>query len=53
MFKRVGFLGRREQGVTATEYALIIVVVAIAMLAGASLLGSDLSSMFSSVGGSI
>lgn len=53
MFKKIKFFTRKEEGVTATEYALIIVVVALAMLVGARFLGSDLSSLFSSVGGSL
>lgn len=39
----------KEQGVTATEYALIIAVVALIMLIGAQLLGTNLSTVFSSV----
>ena len=43
----------KEQGVTATEYALIIAVVAIVMLVGAQLLGTNLNSVFSSVAGAV
>jgi pilus assembly protein Flp/PilA len=39
----------RERGVTATEYALIIAVVALIMLLGAQALGTGLSSVFSSI----
>ena len=42
-----------QRGVTATEYALIIAFVALVMLVGASLLGTDISSLFSSVAGEI
>lgn len=43
----------KQRGVTATEYALIITVVALVMLIGAQLLGSNLSSLFSSVGADV
>jgi len=43
----------RERGVTATEYALIIAVVAIVMLLGAQALGTSLNTVFSSVAGTI
>lgn len=43
----------KEQGVTATEYALIIAVVAIIMLLGAQALGTSLSSVFTSIAGGI
>ncbi len=50
--KFVSFL-RKEEGVTATEYALIITVVALIMLIGAKVLGSDLSTLFSNVGADV
>ncbi len=46
-------LRNSQRGVTATEYALIIAFVALVMLIGASLLGTDISSLFSSVAGEI
>ena len=49
MLKKFTSFVRREEGVTATEYALIIAVVAIIMLAGARLLGTNLNTVFSSV----
>ncbi len=49
MLKKIASFIRREEGVTATEYALIIAVVALVMLVGAKLLGTSLSSVFSSV----
>jgi len=42
-----------ERGVTATEYALIVAVVAIIMLIGAQMLGTNLSSVFSSIAGGL
>ncbi|WP_084182721.1 Flp family type IVb pilin [Nevskia soli] len=50
--KMVSFL-RKEEGVSATEYALIIVFVALIMVVGAKLLGSDLSALFTSVGADV
>jgi len=35
--------GRDESGATATEYAVLIVFVALAIAVGANLLGNDLS----------
>ncbi|MBV8063034.1 MAG: Flp family type IVb pilin [Nevskia sp.] len=49
-------LGRRlstQRGVTATEYGLIIAVVAIVMLVAAKLLGSNINTLFSSVAGDV
>jgi pilus assembly protein Flp/PilA len=40
---------RKEEGVTATEYALIITFIALVMLIGAKVLGTDLSTLFSNV----
>ncbi|MGU7772859.1 Flp family type IVb pilin [Burkholderia sp. MR1-5-21] len=41
---------RDEDGVTAIEYGLIAVLIAVALMAGASLLGSNLNTLFSSLG---
>jgi pilus assembly protein Flp/PilA len=41
---------RNERGATATEYALLIVFVAVAIAAGASTLGQGISSRFSQIG---
>ena len=41
---------RHERGATATEYAMLIVFVALAIAVGAQTLGKDLSDMFSTVG---
>ena len=43
----------RERGVTATEYGLIIAVVALIMLVSAKLLGVNINTVFSSVAGDI
>ena len=39
-----------ERGATATEYALLIVFVALAVAVGAQTLGTGLSSLFSKIG---
>ncbi|MBN3791649.1 Flp family type IVb pilin [Burkholderia sp. Ac-20353] len=41
---------RDEQGVTAIEYGLLATLVAVALIAGATLLGSSLNTTFSSIG---
>ena len=39
-----------ERGATATEYAMLIVFVALAIAVGAQALGNDLTTLFTSVG---
>ena len=39
-----------ERGATATEYAMLIVFVALAITAGAQTLGSNISTLFSNIG---
>ncbi len=41
---------RDESGATATEYAMLIVFVALAIAVGAQALGTSLTTLFSSVG---
>ena len=41
---------RDERGATATEYALLIVFVALAIAVGANTLGTGLSNLFSNIG---
>ncbi|MGU7782973.1 Flp family type IVb pilin [Burkholderia sp. PU8-34] len=43
-------LARDEDGVTAVEYGLLAVLIAVALMGGATLLGSNLDSLFSSLG---
>jgi pilus assembly protein Flp/PilA len=38
-----------EKGATATEYAMLIVFVAVAIAAGANLLGTGISNLFSQI----
>lgn len=40
---------RDEQGATATEYALLIVFIALAVAVGANTLGTGLSNLFSNI----
>jgi pilus assembly protein Flp/PilA len=52
----LGFINRfrsDERGATATEYAVLIVFVALAIAVGANLLGNDLSNLFSEIGASL
>ncbi len=42
-----------DRGVTAVEYGLLVVFIALAVVGGATLLGSKLSSLFSSVANSL
>jgi pilus assembly protein Flp/PilA len=41
---------RDERGATATEYALLIVFVALAVAVGASTLGTGMSNLFKNIG---
>jgi len=41
---------RDESGATATEYAMLIVFVALAIAVGAQALGNDLTALFQHVG---
>jgi pilus assembly protein Flp/PilA len=42
-----------ENGATATEYAMLIVFVALAIAVGAQTLGQDLTALFSNVGNTL
>jgi pilus assembly protein Flp/PilA len=46
----IKYFRRDERGATATEYALLIVFVALAVAAGAKTLGTGLSDLFSNLG---
>ena len=46
-------LAGNDEAVTAIEYALLAALIAVAIIGGASLLGTDISSKFSSIGGVI
>jgi pilus assembly protein Flp/PilA len=42
---------QREEGQTMAEYAILVTVIAIVVLAAATLLGNSISSIFSSLAG--
>jgi Flp pilus assembly pilin Flp len=42
---------RAEEGQTFVEYALLVVVIALVAVLGATLLGNSISSLFSSIAG--
>ncbi len=44
---------REEEGVTAIEYGLIAALVAIAIIAGVTLLGKDLNNLFTNIAGDL
>jgi Flp pilus assembly pilin Flp len=44
---------QREEGQTMAEYAILVVVIAIVVLAAAVFLGNSISSVFSSLAGKI
>lgn len=50
MHRLINRFHRDERGATATEYALLIVFVALAVALGATTLGNGLSSLFSKIG---
>jgi pilus assembly protein Flp/PilA len=41
---------RDERGATATEYALLIVFIALAVAVGANVLGEGISNLFNAIG---
>jgi pilus assembly protein Flp/PilA len=46
----IKYFRRDERGATATEYALLIVFVALAIALGANTLGQGINSLFSQIG---
>jgi pilus assembly protein Flp/PilA len=51
MSSLISRLRNDDRGATATEYAMLIVFVALAIAVGAQALGNDLSQLFTDVGG--
>lgn len=49
MLKKIASFIRKEEGVTATEYALMIALVAVVIIVGATALGTNLNTVFSSI----
>jgi len=50
MHRLINRFHRDEWGATATEYALLIVFIALAIAVGANILGQDISTLFSKIG---
>jgi pilus assembly protein Flp/PilA len=44
---------QNERGATGTEYAMLVVFIALAIAVGAQTLGTDLSGLFSKIGGTL
>jgi pilus assembly protein Flp/PilA len=53
MRRLIGRFHQDERGATATEYALLIVFVALAIAFGANILGTALSGLFSRIGATL
>ena len=47
------FITRQEEGATLAEYGLLLALIAVVCIAAITTLGTKISSMFSSVAGSI
>jgi pilus assembly protein Flp/PilA len=50
MDRLIGRLHRDERGATATEYALLVVFVALAIAVGANVLGGGISNLLNAIG---
>jgi pilus assembly protein Flp/PilA len=50
---RLTAMARTERGASAVEYGLLVALIAIAIIAGATLLGGKLNGMFSRTSGSL
>ena len=44
---------REEKGATAVEYGLMVALIAVAIIAGVSLLGTNLQNMFNGIAGKV
>jgi len=53
MSQMLSRLFRQDAGVTALEYALIAALIALVIIGGVSLLGTDVSKVFSTVANTI
>jgi pilus assembly protein Flp/PilA len=53
MLDLISRLRSDERGATATEYAMLIVFVALAIAVGAQALGTDLTNLFTNVGNTL
>lgn len=50
MLSLIHAFGRDESGAVATEYAFLIIFIALAIVAGITLLGTNLNLLFSGIG---
>jgi pilus assembly protein Flp/PilA len=46
----IKYFRRDERGATATEYALLVVFIALAVALGANVLGAGISNLFNAIG---
>ncbi|HEY7992228.1 MAG TPA: Flp family type IVb pilin [Stellaceae bacterium] len=53
MLQNLSRLFRQDSGVTALEYALIAALIALIIIGGVSLLGTDVSKVFSTVANTV
>lgn len=53
MTKLISSFVSREDGVTAIEYALIAALIAVVIIGGATLLGTNLNTLFENIAGKI
>jgi pilus assembly protein Flp/PilA len=47
------YVGRSEEGATLAEYGLLLALIAVVCIAAITLLGTQISSMFTSIAGSV
>ncbi len=50
---QIGRFFREEDGVTAIEYGLIAALIAVAIIAGTTLVGTNLNATFTAIGGKL
>jgi pilus assembly protein Flp/PilA len=53
VLKSLGSLRRKQEGVTATEYGVILALVAVAIVLVVTTLGTNISNLFGSAAGAI
>ena len=54
LLRRLGHRAfRKEEGATLAEYGLLLALIAVVCIAAVTLLGTSLSSMFTSIAGSV
>jgi pilus assembly protein Flp/PilA len=49
-YNRAAEIGNRERGATATEYALLVAFIALAIIVGVTAFGTALNNFFSNLG---